>query len=273
MKITKILALILAVIMAVLPLAACGTDSDGKKDDGAKEKKTDLEYVQDKGKLVIGMTEYPPMNYRDDNGEWIGFDTEFAYLVADELGVEVEFVEIVWNTKWFALETKDIDCVWNGMTLTDEAQANASCTDTYVINAQTVVVKADKDGEYVDADSLKGKKVAVEVESAGLSAAEAAGFDVVEYPSQADAIMAVETGKAEACVIDITMANNMTGEGKTYKNLKTAFTLTEEEYAIACRKGSDITEKINEIMQDLIDDGTLATLADKYELTLVAEAE
>ena len=271
MKITKIIALMLAVLMIAIPLAACGKDT--ANDDEKKKPATDLEYVQDKGTLVVGMTEYPPMNYRDDNGEWVGFDTEFAQLVGAELGVEVEFVEIVWNTKWFSLDTKDIDCVWNGMTLTDEAKANANCTDTYVINAQVVVVKDTNAEKYTDAESLKNATVAVEVESAGLSASEAAGFNTVEYPSQADALMAVEAGKADACVIDITMANAMTGEGNTYAKLTSKFSLTEEEYAIACRKDSDITAKINEIMAELIEDGTLPALAEKYGVTLVTDAE
>lgn len=271
MKLTKIIAMVLAVLLLALPLASCAGNGGKDTEKNDQKKKTDLEYIQDKGTLVIGMTEYPPMNYRDENGEWIGFDTEFAYLVGEELGVEVEFVEIVWNTKWFSLEAKDIDCVWNGMTLTDEAKANASCTDTYVINAQVVVVKDTNVDKYTDAESLKNAKVGVEVESAGLSAAEAAGFDIVEYPTQADALMAVEAGKADACVIDITMANATTGEGNTYKNLAVSFSLTEEEYAIACRQESDLTAEINEIMAGLVSDGTLEKLAKKYNVTLVSD--
>lgn len=274
MKLTKILALIMAVIMMALPLASClskgGADDDAKVDE---TKTSDLAYILDKGTLVVGMTDYKPMNYPDENGEWTGFDTEFALLVADKLGVEVEFVEIDWDNKWFSLETKDIDCVWNGMTLTDEAKENASCTDTYVRNAQVVVTKAENAETYTDAESLKDATIAVEVGSAGMDAAEAAGLEFTEYTYQSDALMAVESGKADVCIIDITMANAMTGEGTSYEDLTSTFSLTEEEYAIACRKGSDLTEKINSLMADLIEAGTLSELAAEYELTLVADVK
>ena len=262
MKITKIIALTFALVMMALPLAACK---------GETEKKSDLEYIQDKGTLIVGMTEYKPMNFLDENDQWTGFDTEFAYLAGALLGVEVEFVEIDWDNKWSFLEAKDIDCVWNGMTLTDEAKENALCTDTYVLNAQVVVTKAENADKYKDAKSLKDASVAVESGSAGMSAAEAAELTVVEYTYQSDALMAVESGKADACIIDVTMANAMTGEGTSYEKLTTTFSLTEEEYAIACREGSDLCEKLNEIMADLIEDGTLRELAKKYELTLVAD--
>lgn len=274
MKIKKIVALLLAAIMTALCFTAClGTPKDDDTDEKDDAKKSDLAYIIDKGTLVVGMTDYKPMNFPDDNGEWTGFDTEFAYLVADELGVEVEFIEIDWENKWFSLDSKDIDCVWNGMTLTDEAKENASCTDTYVRNAQVVVTKAENAEKYVDAESLKDVNVAVEVGSAGKDVAEAAKLEYTEYTYQSDALMAVESGKAEACIIDITMANAMTGEGSSYDKLVSTFSLSEEEYAIACRKGSDLTEKINEIMADLIEDGSLSKLAKKYELTLVADAD
>lgn len=262
MKLTKIIALILAIMMVALPMASCAAK---------KTFDSDLEYITDKGKLVIGMTDYKPMNYKDDKGNWIGFDTEFAQLVGEKLGVDVEFVEIDWDSKWEFLESKDIDCVWNGMTLTDEAKKNASCTDTYVVNAQVLVTKAEKAEKYVDKESLKDVEIAVEVGSAGMGVCAEAELKFKEWPTQADALMAVESGKAEACVIDITMARAMTGEGKAYDTLATTFSLSEEEYAIACRKDSDLTAKINELMAEFIEDGTLGKLAEKYEVSLVAD--
>lgn len=272
MKLTKIIAMLMAIILVAVPLAACnGADGDDKDKEDAK---SDLAYVQEKDELIVGITDYEPMNYLDENGEWTGFDTEFALLVGKKLGVDVKFVEIDWDNKWFSLESKDIDCVWNGMTLTDEAKENASCTDTYVRNAQVVVTKVENKDVYTNAASLNEKQVAVEVGSAGLAIAKAADYSYAEYPTQADALMAVESGKAEACIIDITMANAMTGEGSSYDKLISTFSLSEEEYAIACRKGSDLTAKINEIMADLIEDETLVELAEKYDLTLVsADAE
>ncbi|MBQ4067309.1 MAG: transporter substrate-binding domain-containing protein [Clostridia bacterium] len=262
MKKTKLLALALALVMVSLSMFSCL---------GQTEQKSDVEYIQDKGTLIIGMTEYVPMNYLDENDEWTGFDTEFALLAGKALGVDVEFIEIDWDNKWSFLEAKDVDCIWNGMTLTEEAKENASCTDTYVLNAQVVVTKAENAEKYTNAAALKDASVAVEAGSAGMSAAEAAELKVVEYTYQSDALMAVESGKADACVIDVTMANAMTGEGTSYDKLTKTFSLTEEEYAIACREGSDLCEKLNSIMADLVADGTLGELAKKYELTLVGD--
>ena len=122
--------------------------------------------------------------------------------------------------------------------------------------------------KYTNAAALKDASVAVEAGSAGMSAAEAAELKVVEYTYQSDALMAVESGKADACIIDVTMANAMTGEGTSYEKLTTTFSLTEEEYAIACREESDLCAKLNEIMADLIEDGTLRELAKKYEVEM-----
>lgn len=256
----KILALILAVMMMACVFAGCG--------ETASDAEGDLAYIENKGKLVVGITSYEPMNYPDENGEWTGFDTEFALAVGEKLGLEIEFKEIEWDNKWQELESKKIDCVWNGMTITEEAKVNASVTNAYVINAQVIVCKAEAASELVDAAALEGKTVAAEVSSAGYKVGTDAGLEVVEYATQADAVMAVESGKADACIIDITMANAMTGEGTSYPNLAYTGSMSEEEYGIACRKDSDLTAKINALMDELIADGTLTDLAGKYELTL-----
>ncbi len=253
---------ILALVMAVLLLVGCTACTT------TATQTSDWDYIKEKGVMVVGITEYEPMNW-EENGEWTGFDTEFAQAVGKELGVDIEFKVIDWDSKWTDLPSKKFDCVWNGMTLTDEAKANANCTDTYVYNAQVVVMKKDKLAQYQDAASLKGLKVGVESESAGMGAAEDAGLTVVEYDTQANALLAVESLKVDACVIDVTMANAMTGEGTSYADLGFGVTLTEEEYAIAFRKGSDVTAKVNAIMKDMKADGSLQALADKYELTLI----
>ena len=103
---------------------------------------SDLAYVQTKGTLVVGMTDFAPMDYKDENGEWIGFDADMAKLVAEKLGVEIEFIVIDWNNKIMELDSKNIDVVWNGMTLTDEVTSSMECTNPYVNNAQVVVTKA-----------------------------------------------------------------------------------------------------------------------------------
>lgn len=104
------------------------------------ESDSDVAYIQDKGTLVVGITNFEPMDYQDENGEWIGFDADMAKMVAEKLGVDVQFVEIDWDTKIMELDSKSIDVVWNGMTLTDEVTSAMECTNAYCNNAQVIVV-------------------------------------------------------------------------------------------------------------------------------------
>jgi len=255
----KLIIIALAALMLLSCLTACGASSD-----------SDVSYVQKNGKIVIGITDYAPMDYKDENGEWTGFDAEFARLFAEELGVDCEFFVISdWGKKFLELETKQIDAVWNGMTITEEATLNASVSDPYVVNAQVLVMKADVIGNYPDAASITGLSVAVENGSAGQDAATAAGVEnIILVQDQGAALMEVAAGTSDACVIDITMANAMTGEGTSYADLTSGISLTSEEYGVAFRKDSDLTAKFNAFMGKLIADGTLQALADKYSLTL-----
>lgn len=256
----KLLSLILSVVLLLTCFAGCATTDS-----------SDLKAVQKKGKLVVGITEYAPMDFKDANGEWTGFDAEFARLFAKELGVGCEFYVIAdWTKKFMELDIRQIDAVWNGMTITEEATLNASVSKPYVVNAQIVVMKADKVGSYTDAASLSGLSIAVENGSAGQTAANTIdGAKVVPLQDQAAALMEVAAGTADACVIDITMAYAMTGEGTSYADLAPGISLTSEEYGVAFRKDSDLTAKLNAFMEQLREDGTLQALADKYELTLV----
>ena len=255
----KMMALVLALAMMATMLVGCG----------AAKSDSDLKNIQKAGKIVVGITDYAPMDYRE-NGEWTGFDAEFAKLFAAELGVKCEFYEISdWGKKFMELETNQIDCVWNGMTITEEATSNSSVSNPYVINAQVVVMKADAVANYADAASLAGLTIAVESGSAGEEAANAIeGATVVPLQTQADALLEVAAGTSDACVIDITMANAMTGEGTDYANLTYNLSLTSEEYGVSFRKGSDVTAKFNDFMAKLMADGTLDALAAKYNLTL-----
>ncbi len=283
----KLIALLLALVMALTMVACSGAptadQADPTKDapaptgeteeatEGteAEEAVEDIAFVTENGKIVVGITEYEPMDYKDENGEWTGFDAEVARLFAEELGVECEFFVIAdWGKKFMELDTKSIDVVWNGMTITDEALANASVSDPYVINAQVVVMKADKVENYPDAESMKDLTFAVEEGSAGQSVAEEAGLKTVSKQDQAGALMEVAAGAADACVIDITMAKAMTGEGTDYADLAVGASLSSEEYGVAFRKGSDLTAKLNAFLETLKESGKLQELAEKYELTL-----
>ena len=256
----KMMALVLALAMMATLLVGCG----------AAKSDSDLKNIEKAGKIVVGITDYAPMDYKDENGEWTGFDAEFAEAFAAELGVKCEFYEIAdWGKKFMELETNQIDCVWNGMTITEEAQSNSSVSDPYVINAQVVVMKADAVANYADAASLAGLTIAVESGSAGEEAAAAIeGATIVPLQTQADALLEVAAGTSQACVIDITMANAMTGEGTDYADLTYTLSLTSEEYGVSFRKDSDVTAVFNDFMAKIKADGTLQALADKYDLTL-----
>ena len=231
---------------------------------------SDLAYIQSNGKMVIGYTVYEPMNYTDDNGTFTGFDTELATAVCEKLGVEPEFVEINWDTKVVELDAKSIDCIWNGMTLTDDIMANAATTKAYAKNAQVVVVKDGTD--YSSTADLVGKTVVAEAGSAGEAAIEGdenlAQADYVSKSVQTDCLMEVAAGTADAAVLDLTLASAMIGEGTDYANLVIKDELNVEEYGAAFRKGSDVAAAVDTAFDELKADGTMQTLADKYGLTL-----
>jgi len=173
----------------------------------------DIDYIKNNGKMIIGITDYEPMNYKDDNGEWTGFDTEFALAVCEKLGVTAEFVEIDWDNKFIALESKAIDCIWNGMTISDEVLKNTNCSVAYVKNAQVVVMSEEKVADYKTAKDMADLTFAVESGSAGFSAAEENDFaNVLEVGTQTDALLEVVSGSCDACIIDLTMANAMVGK-------------------------------------------------------------
>ena len=249
----RLVSAFLAGAMA-LSLAACGgaaststVASSASASGSAAASETaasDLDYIKEKGKMVIGYTVYEPMNYTDADGNFTGFDTELATAVCEKLGVESEFVEINWDTKVVELDAKSIDCIWNGMTLTDDIMANAATTKAYAKNAQVVVVKDGTD--YSSTADLVGKTVVAEAGSAGEAAIEGdenlAQADYVSKSVQTDCLMEVAAGTADAAVLDLTLANAMIGEGTDYASLK--------------------------IVDELKADGTMQALADKYDLAL-----
>ena len=257
----KMFALLLVLVLALTCLSACGASSD-----------SDLKYIQKKGTMIVGITDYEPMDYKDENGNWTGFDAELAEQVCEKLGVKCEFLVLGdWGKKFYELETKNVDAIWNGMTITDEVKLNTNCSDAYVVNAQVLVMKADALANYTTPESLSDLTFAVENGSAGQEAVLGIGIpedQIIAVQDQAAALMEVAAGTSDACVIDITMANAMTGEGTSYADLAAGISLTSEEYGIGFRKDSDVTAKVNELLQAMKADGSLQALADKYSLTL-----
>ena len=224
----------------------------------------DVAYIQDKGTLIVGITEFEPMDYKDENGQWIGFDADMAKVVAEKLGVEVQFVVIDWDNKIMELDSKSIDCVWNGMTLTDEVKNSMETSKPYCENAQVVVVKAADADKYKDTDSLKDLKFAAEAGSAGAAEVKKLGLKCTELTTQADALMEVQAGTSDACVIDLLMAGAMIGEGTSYTDLTYTVKLNSEEYGVGFRKGSDLAAALNDFFAASYKDGSLKKTAETY---------
>ena len=258
----KWIAVLLAAMM-LLTLGACAK----------KQPATDLEYIKDKGTLVVGITDFAPMDYKNDAGEWVGFDADMAKAFAESLGVKVEFVEIDWDNKVLELDGKSIDCVWNGMTLTDEVTSAMECSNAYCNNAQVVIVPTDKAGQYQTVESCAALTFAVEAGSAGKDEVEALGYSFTEVKAQSDALMEVAAGTSDAAVIDSLMAAAMVGEGTGYSALTYTVGLNAEEYGVGFRKGSELAQKLNEFFAASYADGTMQAIAETYgvQAALIAQ--
>ncbi|MGX8706439.1 MAG: transporter substrate-binding domain-containing protein [bacterium] len=228
------------------------------------EADSDLAYVKANGKLVVGITDFAPMDYKDESGEWVGFDADMAKAFAESLGVAVEFIEIDWDNKIMELNNKSIDVVWNGMTLTEDVKAAMECSNAYANNAQVVIVPKAVADQYQTPESVAGLTIAVENGSAGEEVVAALGYNIVEVATQADALMEVAAGTSDAAVIDSLMAAAMVGEGTGYADLTYTVGLNSEEYGAGFRKGSDLAAALNDFMSAAWEDGTMMAIAMTY---------
>lgn len=276
----KMLALALAMTMT-LGLTACSggsgsasgnpTSASGGSGDSSKTV-SELQKVKDKGTLVVGITNFEPMDYKDENGNWIGFDADMANAFAESLGVEAKFVEITWSYKVMELDAGNVDCLWNGMTLNEEVMSSMSTSNPYCTNAQVLIVPKDKAADFEGLTSLEGLNVAVESGSAGEDAAEALGATTIPLTQQSDTLFEVNSGTADAAVIDMLMAAAMVGEGTSYADLTYVQDLNEiqgipsEEYGVGFRKESDLTEAFNKFWAEKVEDGTVLETATAYGL-------
>lgn len=253
---------------------ASGEDAAPAADQTAAD--SDMAYVQSKGTLVVGITDFAPMDYQNESGEWVGFDADMAKAFAESLGVSVEFVEIDWDNKILELGSKSIDCVWNGMTLTDEVTSAMSCSNAYCNNSQVVIVPADKAADYADVEACKALSFAVEAGSAGMAEVEKLGASFTEVKDQATALMEVAAGTSDAAVIDSLMAGAMVGEGTSYDSLTYTVSLNAEEgeqYGVGFRKGSDLAAALNDFFAAAYADGSMQACAETYgiQAALIAQ--
>ena len=246
----KYVAIILTALLLVSALAGCS----------AKKETTDSEKIKAAGKLVVGITDFAPMDYLGDNGEWIGFDADLARAFAESLGVKAEFTVIDWDNKTLELNAGNIDCIWNGMTLTDGVKAAMETSKPYCGNAQVVVAPKDK-AAGLDYGALT---FAVEAGSAAEELAQEKGWKVASMQSQGDALLEVASGASDVCIIDQLMAGAMIGEGTSYPDLVLVEGLNAEEYGVGFRKGSDLAAKLDAFLDGKYKDGTLAQVAQKY---------
>ena len=280
----KLFALLLAAVM-VLSLAACGAKEEPAAEEKpaaeqpaetpAEEPAADSEVaaIQSKGTLVVGITDFAPMDYKDTDGNWIGFDADMAKAFAESLGVDVEFVEIDWDNKVLELNSQAIDCVWNGMTLTDEVTSAMECSNAYCNNAQVVIVPADKAADYQTVEACADLAFAVEAGSAGEAEVDALGYNFTPVKAQSDALMEVAAGTSDAAVIDSLMAAAMVGEGTGYADLTYTVGLNSEEYGVGFRKGSDLAAALNDFFAAAYADGSMLECAETYgvQAALIAQ--
>ena len=271
----KLAALFMAAALC-LGVYGCGNGASGETADtqaateaGTAEETADgtvadKAKVQEKGTLVIGITDFEPMDYKDESGNWVGFDADMATAFAESLGVEAKFVEIEWDNKALELDSGNIDCVWNGMTLTDEVLSAMDCSKPYCNNAQIVIVPTDKADQYQTEESLADLNFAVEVGSAGESMAKLHEFKYTSVSNQASALMEVAAGTSDAAIIDSLMAAAMVGEGTSYDKLTYTVGLNDEEYGVGFRKGSDLVEELNAFFKKSYDDGSMLKTAETY---------
>ena len=278
----------LALVM-VFALAACGDSGSAATDapsaeptdtaesaapsEGGDTAESDLAYVQDKGTLIVGITEFEPMDYQNADGEWIGFDADLAKLFAERLGVEVQFQLIDWESKVMELDGRTIDVVWNGMTLTDEVLASMECSNAYLNNAQVVILPSAEAENYADAESMSGLQFAVESGSAGEQMAIENGFSYTPVTDQATAVLEVESGTCGAAIIDSLMASAMVGEGTNFADLTYTISLNTEEYGVGFRQGSDLAAELNAFFAEIYADGTMQELADQYGVSAALIAQ
>ncbi len=266
----KLLALLMAGAMTATALCGCGGSSDAST---ASTDSDDWSYIEEKGDFIIGITYFEPMNYLDENGELTGFETEFATLVCEEMGVTPKFQKIDWDSKEVELNAKTIDCIWNGLTITDDRQKNMDISTAYMENKQVMVTKAENASKFTTADALSGATVVAEKQSAGEEVAtEDEFFSSAEYvpvDSQAKALLEVKSGTADIAIIDYVMSIGTLKEGSDYSDLTVVGekSFSPEQYGVAIRKDSATTlKKINDAMQTLADNGELEKLAEKYNL-------
>ncbi|MCR4648272.1 MAG: transporter substrate-binding domain-containing protein [Lachnospiraceae bacterium] len=263
----KFVSIVLAALCMGATLVGCSK---------ANANATDWEYIKNKNEMVVGITLYEPMNYYDENGKLIGFDTEFAEEVSKITGVPVKFQEIEWDQKEVELKSKAIDCIWNGLTVTEERKANMAFSTSYVVNEQVVVINKSNQDKYTSLADMDGIKVCAESGSAGESAIQAdphlSTGNYLGVSAQKDALLEVKAGTCDAAVLDLTLAKAVINEDTDYNDLLILYgaSLQSEEYAIGFRlEDTETVKTVNDAIAQLLANGKLAELGEKYGVDVI----
>lgn len=234
--------------------------------------------IQENGKIIMGLDDsFPPMGFRDENGELVGFDIDLARAVADHLGVELELQPIDWSTKEMELEAGNIDVIWNGYTITDERKERVLMSDPYMENDQVIVVLADSDIKTLD--DLEGKIVAVQEGSSAQSLLEeekpellATFGDFVGFKDYVTALMDVDSGQVDALAVDLVVADYYLSK-KPGQYVILDETLAPEQYGIGFRKTDKaFYDEVQKAFNEMKQDGTSAEISEEWfgrDVTLI----
>ena len=258
----KKLAALLTAVLCLSVFAGCGST------------KEDLAYIKDNGEMVMGITLFEPMNYNDENGELTGFETEFAKAVCEKLGVEAKFQVIDWKQKENELRAKSIDCIWNGLTVTDERRENMAFSTSYVSNYQVAVIRKADAEKYVDVASMAGANMIAENGSAGQTTikndATLSQNEFIAAAAQKDALLEVKAGTSDVAVLDYIMARTLVNDTTDYSDLMIveSINLAPEEYAIGFRlEDKELLAAVNKAIDELAAEGFMKELAEKYAIS------
>jgi polar amino acid transport system substrate-binding protein len=267
----KVICVILMMIMSAAMIAGCGSkNANGGSGEKQKTETAGWNYIKDKGKLIIGLDDtFAPMGFRDEKNELVGFDIDLAKAVGEKLGIEIVFQPIDWNAKEMELSSKRIDCIWNGMSATEDRQKSMALTKKY-LNNKIVIMTMDNSVAVDTAEDLKDFKIGTQTDSAALEtmqnneAYDSFSANITEYNTYDEAILDMQAGRIDCIVVD-----QVLGE---YKNnqmdmamKECSFNFGDDFYAIGCRQGeTDLADKISDAIQALIDDGTAADISTKW---------
>ena len=263
-----VFAMMMVAMLAVF--AGCSSSSDtnsGTADSGTAQDNS-LQNVLDKGTLVLGLDDsFPPMGFRDENNNIVGFDIDVATEVANRMGVELKLQPIEWSTKDMELNTGSVDCLWNGLSIDDERKQAMDLSEPYMTNRMVLVVL--NDSEYTDQASLAGKTIGVQNGSTAEKILEESDFsktigNTIGFKDNVTAFMELETKGIDAIFMDEVVANYaITSQNKDFKVLEDG--LTEEEYAVGFKKGNTaLKNEVQKYIDEMKADGTMTQISEKW---------